>query len=813
MGTRGLVFIRCRGRYFVYYNHFDSYPEGLGEAIVQEIPEDPEEYRKWLESMREAYNELVDKFEQYLPVNICDSSMEGLSTRYRDIDDRLQEPPLRAILPEWIDQLFIEWNYTLDLDRELLGVDQAVYFRLDKIPRNGRWHHYLDLDYSRGQRTWSPETPDDIKGDAIYTPEVNRESIARYAALDIDIVPPTALLPDASDTLVPRDQFLLDIFKPIYHQFRDLLDAFVYQWSPDDFMFQEVSFAVLSLAAGEVSFASPRALGTKYAREGFYLFPQQSPESDGPQLLPEFLFERHVPGTETGSAPRCTTYWLGNVLINLATRLDLVENEEAAVADVVDAGLNQGLEDFYGLAFSLLDVVLIHVYKGDEAQVKVQKSDLMPLFYFDNRSSRFLNGPRSRPLQQKNLISQANVDQKRKDRKSRASFEQALQEQACVAFTMMMGVFNVASRLHLANTKSRVVPNEILLTIMQHADTQTYKNLASVSACCRDMCSRAFRLNDDYAIIGIENESGSSSRYIVEDLHSGERKRLNMKSRCLMNQSHFREDNDNLELNPVIGIANPARRSIIQSVTLEFPGLLLGNEHGQEEQESSRRSNGRPDNDDDKKLFRITDKKYPGFVAHAWACYVKTLIRNTAQDPYMDRFIDIQGASYECLLRPRYRELRLEPFYRNGFRGYLRHPKDEGAGEWLQLISYAVHRLGLEEKGNRDRYLQRGLPVIVAFGTRLKFFYYIFHCKSAPAVPPNISSSGSRFAAACTDPEPQNRFLQLIPGEDPLDLKDPTDRTRFEDLFRKICAQRSAREEWDPITEKNQPLIETNTDT
>jgi hypothetical protein len=45
MGTRGLVFIRCRGRYFIYYNHFDSYPDFLGTVIVSEIPKDPDQYR------------------------------------------------------------------------------------------------------------------------------------------------------------------------------------------------------------------------------------------------------------------------------------------------------------------------------------------------------------------------------------------------------------------------------------------------------------------------------------------------------------------------------------------------------------------------------------------------------------------------------------------------------------------------------------------------------------------------------------------------------------------------------------------------
>ena len=49
MGTRGYLYVRYHGRFFVYYNHFDSYPDGLGEAILALIPTDPEEYRgKWM---------------------------------------------------------------------------------------------------------------------------------------------------------------------------------------------------------------------------------------------------------------------------------------------------------------------------------------------------------------------------------------------------------------------------------------------------------------------------------------------------------------------------------------------------------------------------------------------------------------------------------------------------------------------------------------------------------------------------------------------------------------------------------------------
>lgn len=35
MGTRGLVGIKVNGKYSGYYNHYDSYPEGLGHGMVE----------------------------------------------------------------------------------------------------------------------------------------------------------------------------------------------------------------------------------------------------------------------------------------------------------------------------------------------------------------------------------------------------------------------------------------------------------------------------------------------------------------------------------------------------------------------------------------------------------------------------------------------------------------------------------------------------------------------------------------------------------------------------------------------------------
>jgi hypothetical protein len=48
MGTRGLKIVRFRGRYFVYWNQYDSYPEVVGKMLVDQISTDPEQYKRLL---------------------------------------------------------------------------------------------------------------------------------------------------------------------------------------------------------------------------------------------------------------------------------------------------------------------------------------------------------------------------------------------------------------------------------------------------------------------------------------------------------------------------------------------------------------------------------------------------------------------------------------------------------------------------------------------------------------------------------------------------------------------------------------------
>lgn len=164
------------------------------------------------------------------------------------------------------------------------------------------------------------------------------------------------------------------------------------------FRFERSPFALLSLAAGEVAFECSRVLDANKKDEGYFLIPDAKLQSQQQKLLPTFLNEVHVPGVGSGSAPKETIYWFGNVLVYLMSRLDLVDVEEAAVAEVVKIGLNKGLNGFNVVVLSILDFVLIQVAVGKDGTVHVKRSPLMILCPFSNSNSGYAHGPPSRSL-------------------------------------------------------------------------------------------------------------------------------------------------------------------------------------------------------------------------------------------------------------------------------------------------------------------------------------------------------------------------------------------------------------------------------
>jgi len=72
MGTRGLFGFRYKGRYYLMYNHWDSYFSGLGVKLLQEIKDaiDNGTFTQWIELFKSVtiVDNNVDK-ENYLDTN------------------------------------------------------------------------------------------------------------------------------------------------------------------------------------------------------------------------------------------------------------------------------------------------------------------------------------------------------------------------------------------------------------------------------------------------------------------------------------------------------------------------------------------------------------------------------------------------------------------------------------------------------------------------------------------------------------------------------------------------------------------------
>ncbi|PLB55128.1 hypothetical protein P170DRAFT_33011 [Aspergillus steynii IBT 23096] len=785
--------------------------------------------------MRARYSELVAQYEdRCLPVSV--KGDESLAERYNmsflSVDDRLESSPLR-IVPE-LQNFDIEWTYTLDLDRELFTVDKALHFKLTKIPRFGRWMKYIGEDGHR-RRAFKKYTPEEIIGDVAYMPQINRPSQNRYRDLDPEVASPRSLVPDSKEAATHREALFGMIFSYTQGRYFSLLDQSLPEWNPSDFIFRELAFAFLSIAAGELGFEEPSSLNRTYSQEGYFVIPETKRQPGQQRLLPLFLHDNHAPGVEPGSAPKDTTYWMNNVLIHLVTRTDLVDVEEAAIAEVVDFGLNAGVKDFYAMVFSILDVVLIRVQTHENGSTHVRRSPLMALIYFNDKNSEFVNGPRSRGFrtsQEATMVSDSDVPTTSKDEDEdstdSAETEEDLEteseedktaptvvkesyEDELFTFNMMLRFFDAASKEQLAGARSRILPNEIMTIIMEFSDVRTYQILRKVSACGQQVGNRNIRLNDYYAVVGADGRQTPES-FIVEDLRTGER--ITSTASC-SSRSHWlftSRNKSSFELNPIIGIADASspRTAILQTISLFFTKLSAWDPEYTEEVEIpvyeshfySSYSSGHTDTVN--KLSEMPTYLYPGSVEKAWGQYITALIRGGENSA--SRFVMLNNAQWQCLLPPRYRQLRMDNLFCNGFQAFLRHPNDECPVEWERTINYAIAQLGLTERTRRrDGYI-KGRPVLVAFGTHARLFYYVYCRKETPTGPLNPGSYSARVAEACTNPDGRHRLVEMTPRDSPLDIRDPNDRTKLENWLKIFSGDEGFGMEWDPITESRQRI-------
>ena len=168
MGTRGFKAWRFRKRYYFQYNHWDSYPEGLGQMIVATIPSKPEEYQTWLKDQRKAAAAWEAEWNDYLTMD-PNSKVKEIATEM-----------MAENHPTWfapLNDLFIEWVYILDLDREIFSVNNGAHFKLEQAPHID-WINAL-ADGCHGDKVQllpKENVPDLLAGTPVANEDASREA-------------------------------------------------------------------------------------------------------------------------------------------------------------------------------------------------------------------------------------------------------------------------------------------------------------------------------------------------------------------------------------------------------------------------------------------------------------------------------------------------------------------------------------------------------------------------------------------------------------------------------------------------------------
>ena len=403
MGTRGYRVIRFRGRYYRFYNHRDSYPAAFGSGIVNRIPVDPKVYQQWLAKQRAEASEWASALEKFLHVKRlvaeerqdqgCDDQLSETASEVSegallhwcyDVGSDVKELPLPSYMPVFND-LFIEWVYVIDLDREIFSVDHGAHFPLGNIPRHG-WIEALDKIYN-GQRLVLPDLlPDNSVTSLIVRPDPPDVRLVRlYEELEIEIV-----TPDGIDGFHPAQRheplFCARIFQSFQRTQQRVLAHLLLGWKPDDFAFREIAFTIICLASGRqnISLVEDSRTADDDAH-GCTNLMSSTDQEEGPEFVAHMGIGAHFNDNPAGSAPQSSMYWFEGVLVHLVARLDKPDAIPQSVSRVAQRAREDcPWQPVDAVLISIAHIILVRVFPDS----KVQHTKPLALFVFRDQPSQ-----------------------------------------------------------------------------------------------------------------------------------------------------------------------------------------------------------------------------------------------------------------------------------------------------------------------------------------------------------------------------------------------------------------------------------------
>ena len=139
MGTRGCMGVRVDGQDKLTYNHFDSYPDGLGDDMVKDIKKLLVEGQKTLRAQALALQlvdenakptaEQIAKLNQFADTRVSSGSTEEWYVLLRNLQGKFADTLYAGIMidsHEFLkDSLFCEWAYIVNLDEQTFEVYQG----------------------------------------------------------------------------------------------------------------------------------------------------------------------------------------------------------------------------------------------------------------------------------------------------------------------------------------------------------------------------------------------------------------------------------------------------------------------------------------------------------------------------------------------------------------------------------------------------------------------------------------------------------------------------------------------------------------
>ena len=566
MGTRGYFVYRFRGRYYVLYNHYDSYPSGMGQWLVDQIPQDPEAYQSmtsttalyccanssivWLEGQRVKFAKWDDVLEKEV-LCIKDINLQAIS-HYNSGAHRNEEFRLSALLDERLEQnlipcykppendMNIEWVYIIDLDREVFTIDNGGHFKLDKIPRDC-WIESLALDSDMQRLVLPSEVPSDCIASLISKPtlEVSGEG---YEDHKVEIVTPKGYQ-DFPVKIRHGPLILSNLWCSLRFDIERTMAKTLLGLTPEDFAFREIAFGIVSLAAGLMD----SLLIRDYTRlsgpveQGWMGLVDGEDPYGHVTLVSKLGYGCHAEGIEPGSCPQENTFWFKGVLIQLTAQLNLPGVLRQATSDAVGVGRSQSQTPTFDILLISIEHVVIVRVSGQ----CVQRTEPLPLLqipihYTKHPNDRYdldmrnaiegweteageeENSKAEHPSSTQNSTSEDNNievvdDSSQKPTRSPRYCPDPVYgpgtrdpryvetPEDTPAFMAMIHLFEAAAvrPLKPARTNEGVFPSELYGIILDLVDDDTYRACSRVSRRFRRLCLENLRLFENVVIHGV----------------------------------------------------------------------------------------------------------------------------------------------------------------------------------------------------------------------------------------------------------------------------------------------------------------------